>query len=232
MSGMTAAQLRKAMERSGRSVRDAALELQIHERTLHRYLSGEAQIPRTVELVAARWLEHPDLGDVRVALDLAKEQQELVHAPPISLATPPKRAPTAGANAYMRGGKVFIDQSQAFGLERPEVIRLRDWLNIVLGDAPISGETVTFPTSPPPRTNRQHRVVLFDALQGARFRECAISYEALKDFFGVATESPNSLLNGFIAGKLAIHRVARRKLKADPGFCLITTSDFSVPDLS
>ena len=29
----------------------------IHERTLHRYLSGEAEIPRLVELVARCWLK-------------------------------------------------------------------------------------------------------------------------------------------------------------------------------
>lgn len=57
---MTAAQLRKALERSGRTVRGAAQEMQIHERTLHRYLAGEAEIPKLVELVARCWLEHSE----------------------------------------------------------------------------------------------------------------------------------------------------------------------------
>ena len=49
---MTASQLRRALERSGRTVRGAAQEMEIHERTLHRYLSGDAEIPKLVELVA------------------------------------------------------------------------------------------------------------------------------------------------------------------------------------
>lgn len=58
---MTAAQLRKALERSGRTVRGAAQEMQIHERTLHRYLAGEAPVPKVIELVARCWSEHkPD----------------------------------------------------------------------------------------------------------------------------------------------------------------------------
>jgi len=55
---MTAGQLRKALERSGRTVRGAALEMQIHERTMHRYLAGDADIPKLVELVALCWAEH------------------------------------------------------------------------------------------------------------------------------------------------------------------------------
>jgi hypothetical protein len=59
---MTANQLRKALERSGRTVRGASQEMQIHERTLHRYLAGEAEIPRLVELVAKCWLEHEQVN--------------------------------------------------------------------------------------------------------------------------------------------------------------------------
>lgn len=55
---MKAAQLRNLLARAGYTVRSAAEELDIHERTLHRYLSGEDEIPRAVDL-AARWLhEH------------------------------------------------------------------------------------------------------------------------------------------------------------------------------
>lgn len=57
---MTATQLSKALERSGRTVRGAAKEMQIHERTLHRYLAGEAKIPKLVELVVRCWVEHAD----------------------------------------------------------------------------------------------------------------------------------------------------------------------------
>jgi predicted transcriptional regulator len=59
---VTAAQLGKALERSGRTVRGAAKEMGIHERTLHRYLAGEAEIPKLVELVARCWLDHPPVN--------------------------------------------------------------------------------------------------------------------------------------------------------------------------
>jgi predicted transcriptional regulator len=55
---VTPNQLTKALERSGRTVRGAAQEMGIHERTLHRYLAGEAEIPKLVELVARCWLDH------------------------------------------------------------------------------------------------------------------------------------------------------------------------------
>lgn len=55
---MTAAQLSKALERSGRTVRGAAKEMGIHERTLHRYLAGEAPVPKLVEIAARCWEEH------------------------------------------------------------------------------------------------------------------------------------------------------------------------------
>ena len=56
---MTAAQLRKAIERSGRTVRGAAQEMQIHERTLHRYLAGEHPVPRLVELAVKAFAQEP-----------------------------------------------------------------------------------------------------------------------------------------------------------------------------
>lgn len=52
---MTATQLRKLLERANLTVRGAAQGLEIHERTMHRYLSGDAPVPRVVEL-AVRWL--------------------------------------------------------------------------------------------------------------------------------------------------------------------------------
>lgn len=59
---MTAGQLRKALERSGRTVRGAAQEMEIHERTLHRYLGGEAPVPKVIELVVKCWAEHSPLN--------------------------------------------------------------------------------------------------------------------------------------------------------------------------
>ena len=50
---MTPRQLRAAIEESGLSVRQMAKELEIHERTLHRYLSGEAVIPKVVAMAVA-----------------------------------------------------------------------------------------------------------------------------------------------------------------------------------
>jgi plasmid maintenance system antidote protein VapI len=47
---MTAKQFRKFLDNNELSVRQAARELGVHERTLHRYLSGNAPIPKLVEL--------------------------------------------------------------------------------------------------------------------------------------------------------------------------------------
>jgi transcriptional regulator of acetoin/glycerol metabolism len=45
-----ASQLRNILEAHELSVRRAAEELGIHERTLHRYLAGEASIPKLVQV--------------------------------------------------------------------------------------------------------------------------------------------------------------------------------------
>lgn len=47
---MTAAQLQKLLDRAGMSQRGTAKELGISERQMRRYCSGEAKVPRVVEL--------------------------------------------------------------------------------------------------------------------------------------------------------------------------------------
>lgn len=47
---MTALQLQKLLDRSGMSQRGAAKALEINERSMRRYCSGEQPIPKTVEL--------------------------------------------------------------------------------------------------------------------------------------------------------------------------------------
>lgn len=47
---MTGKQLQKALDRAGMSQRGAAKELGISERQMRRYCSGDATVPRVVEL--------------------------------------------------------------------------------------------------------------------------------------------------------------------------------------
>lgn len=47
---MTANQLRKLLADGLISQRQAAVDLEIHERTIRRYVAGDAPIPRVVEL--------------------------------------------------------------------------------------------------------------------------------------------------------------------------------------
>ena len=47
---MTAAQLQRALDRAGLSQRGTAKELGISERQMRRYCSGEAKIPKLVEV--------------------------------------------------------------------------------------------------------------------------------------------------------------------------------------
>ena len=49
---MTALQLQRLLDRAGMSQRGAAKSLDINERTMRKYVSGDAPIPRTVELAA------------------------------------------------------------------------------------------------------------------------------------------------------------------------------------
>jgi len=54
---MTAAQLAKLLDRAGLSQRGAAKAIEINERTMRKYIAGQAPIPRTVEY-ALRWHVH------------------------------------------------------------------------------------------------------------------------------------------------------------------------------
>lgn len=50
MQYMEPEQLRRWLDEGGLSVTDLARELDVDRSTIHRYLSGETRIPRTVEL--------------------------------------------------------------------------------------------------------------------------------------------------------------------------------------
>lgn len=54
---MTPAQLQKLLDRAGLSQRGAAKAIGINERTMRKYIAGEAVIPLTVEY-ALRWVAH------------------------------------------------------------------------------------------------------------------------------------------------------------------------------
>jgi plasmid maintenance system antidote protein VapI len=47
---MTALQLQRLLDRAGLSQRGAAKALEINERTMRKYVSGDYPIPKTVEL--------------------------------------------------------------------------------------------------------------------------------------------------------------------------------------
>jgi plasmid maintenance system antidote protein VapI len=51
---MTGGQLQKLLDRAGLSQRGAAKALGINERTMRKYVAGDAEIPRTVEY-AIQW---------------------------------------------------------------------------------------------------------------------------------------------------------------------------------
>lgn len=53
--GVTAAQLQRLLDAAGLSQRGAAKEIEINERTMRKYISGQSAIPRTVEY-ALRWI--------------------------------------------------------------------------------------------------------------------------------------------------------------------------------
>jgi transcriptional regulator with XRE-family HTH domain len=56
---LTAAQLKRALAKAGLSQRGAAKRLEINERTMRRYVSGEQPVPRVVEC-ALYWLSDSD----------------------------------------------------------------------------------------------------------------------------------------------------------------------------
>jgi transcriptional regulator with XRE-family HTH domain len=58
---MTGAGLKRMLDRAGLSQRGLAKELQINERTMRRYCSGEQPIPKTVEY-AILWVYHQNVG--------------------------------------------------------------------------------------------------------------------------------------------------------------------------
>ena len=55
---MTGGQLRKLLERAGLSQRGAAKALEINERTMRKYVAGDAPIPRVVELAVVCLAQH------------------------------------------------------------------------------------------------------------------------------------------------------------------------------
>lgn len=54
---MTATQLKKVLAKAALSQRGAAKLLEINERTMRRYISGEQPVPRVVEY-ALMWISH------------------------------------------------------------------------------------------------------------------------------------------------------------------------------
>lgn len=54
---MTALQLQRLLDSAGLSQRGAAKAIGINERTMRKYIAGEADIPLTVEF-ALRWVIH------------------------------------------------------------------------------------------------------------------------------------------------------------------------------
>jgi hypothetical protein len=52
---MTGGQLQRLLDSAGLSQRGAAKEIEINERTMRKYIAGEAEIPKTVEY-AVLWI--------------------------------------------------------------------------------------------------------------------------------------------------------------------------------
>lgn len=55
---MTGGQLQKLLDRAGLSQRGAAKALGINERTMRKYVAGDAEIPKVVELAIRCLCEH------------------------------------------------------------------------------------------------------------------------------------------------------------------------------
>ena len=54
---MTGGQLQKLLDSAGLSQRGAAKDIEISERQMRRYISGDATVPKVIEY-ALRWLIH------------------------------------------------------------------------------------------------------------------------------------------------------------------------------
>lgn len=93
---MTAGQIRKLLDRAGLSQRGAAKALEINERTMRKYVSGDSKIPKTVELALLYLAANVDHNNAMQAAKLlrqglskiVKEQERLLlevlkHAGPI-----------------------------------------------------------------------------------------------------------------------------------------------------
>lgn len=59
---MTGTQLQRLLDRAGLSQRGAAKALGINERTMRKYVAGDAEIPRVVELAVRCLAEHSSVN--------------------------------------------------------------------------------------------------------------------------------------------------------------------------
>lgn len=75
---MTASQMQKAIDRAGLSQRGTAKELGISERQMRRYCSGEAKIPKLVDVAmrAIIWELTADVINVELAKECRKGRQQ------------------------------------------------------------------------------------------------------------------------------------------------------------
>lgn len=60
---MTATQLQRLLDKAGLSQRGVAKTLEIHERTMRKYCSGDAPIPKTVEIAVICLCSHKGIVD-------------------------------------------------------------------------------------------------------------------------------------------------------------------------
>jgi hypothetical protein len=83
---------------------------------------------------------------------------------------------------------------------------------------------IHFPHSQP--TITANATLSFDAVVDGQNETCEISFEALRDHFGAASERPQDLLAAFMRGKIRIHEIARRKWPNVVDRWLLVTADF------
>lgn len=77
-SSMNSKQLQDLLDRIGISQRAAARELNINERTMRKYVAGDAEIPKTVELALTRLRIGKEQADLLAELVEARGK---MHAP-------------------------------------------------------------------------------------------------------------------------------------------------------